>query len=61
MTDTNPTPSTPKDDQQDGTGAGVTRPDQGGTSQPGQKPGTPTTGGEGAAGAGGSKGFGTGD
>ena len=40
-------------------GAGVQRPDQGGTNQPGQTKTDPASGGEGAAGAGGSKGFGT--
>ena len=56
MTDTNNTP-TPKDDDTD---TGVKRPDQGGTRQLGQDPAKPATGGEGAAGAGGSDGFGTG-
>lgn len=40
--------------------AGVRRPDQGGTNQPGQSQGKPASGGEGAAGAGGPDGFGTG-
>ena len=60
MTDTNPNPGTSKDSQQDGSGQGATRPDQGGTNQPAQKPEGPASGGEGAAGAGGPKGFGTG-
>jgi hypothetical protein len=60
MTDTNPNPGTSKDGQQDGSGSGAPRPDQGGTNQPGQKPQEPATGGEGAAGAGGPNGFGTG-
>jgi hypothetical protein len=60
MTDTNQTPNNGKDGPQDGSGAGVVRPDQGGTTQPGQSPQGPAPGGEGAAGAGGSKGFGTG-
>ena len=60
MTDTNSNPTPSKDADQDGSGAGVPRPDQGGTTQPGQKPEGPATGGEGAAGAGGPKGFGTG-
>lgn len=60
MTDTNQNTGVDGDEQQDGSGAGVVRPDQGGTSQPGQKPEGPASGGEGAAGAGGPKGFGTG-
>lgn len=60
MTDTNTIPDNGKDAPQDGSGSGVVRPDQGGTNQPGQKPGAPATGGEGAAGAGGPDGFGTG-
>ena len=60
MTDTDKEPGLEKDGQRDGSGAGVTRPDQGGTSQPGQKPEGPASGGEGAAGAGGPKGLGTG-
>ena len=60
MTDTNQTPGPETDGQQDGAGAGVSRPEQGGTNQPGQKPQGPASGGEGAAGAGGPKGFGTG-
>ena len=46
--------------EDDDTGAGVQRPDQGGTDKPGQQPGATAPGGEGAAGAGGPKGFGTG-
>lgn len=64
MTDTNQTPSQnpnpAQDAEQDGSGAGVVRPDQGGTNRPGQKPEGSASGGEGAAGAGGPKGFGTG-
>lgn len=61
MTDTEaPKPGSTQDNPNDGSGQGVTRPDQGGTNQPGQKPEGPATGGEGAAGAGGPKGFGTG-
>ncbi|RZJ95624.1 MAG: hypothetical protein EON88_10440 [Brevundimonas sp.] len=58
MTDTN----TPRDDDtlDNEDGAGVKRPDQGGANTPGQTPEGPASGGEGAAGAGGSKGFGTG-
>lgn len=41
-------------------GAGGRRPDQGGTDHPGQTPEGPASGGEGAAGAGGADGFGTG-
>jgi len=60
MTDVN-TPAQPANDAPEtGSGAGVQRPDQGGTNQPGQKPASPATGGEGAAGAGGPGGFGTG-
>ena len=59
MTDTQrPTPTPGQENEKDG--HGTPRPDQGGTSQPGQEPAKPSTGGEGAAGAGGSKGFGTG-
>ncbi|WGM31539.1 hypothetical protein [Brevundimonas sp. NIBR11] len=60
MSDTNPNPATPNDDPKDANGSGVLRPDQGGTTQPGQKPEGPASGGEGAAGAGGPDGFGTG-
>ena len=60
MTDTNQTPGPETNDQQDVSGAGVARPDRGGTTQPEQKPEGPASGGEGAAGAGGPKGFGTG-
>lgn len=59
MTDETPT-STKKDMPKDGGGAGVARPDQGGSDRPGQAPEGPASGGEGAAGAGGPKGFGTG-
>lgn len=60
MTDTQkPQPDTAKDNDNDG--VGTPRPDQGGTVQPGQEPPAPATGGEGAAGAGGPKGFGTGN
>ena len=54
MTDTN-SPETDRDRDT----AGERRPDQGGTAQPGQERQDPASGGEGAAGAGGSKGFGT--
>lgn len=57
MTDT-PTQRPDKDDNH--SGKGVRRPDQGGTNQPGQTREGPANGGEGAAGAGGSDGFGTG-
>jgi hypothetical protein len=61
MTDAN-TPQTPsKDADQAGSGAAQPRPDQGGANQPGQAPEGPASGGEGAAGAGGPKGFGTGE
>jgi hypothetical protein len=56
MTDTN-TPNPLEDDET--TGVGVKRPDQG-SSTPGQDPAAPASGGEGAAGAGGPDGFGTG-
>ncbi len=62
MTDPTPTspdqdvPATVPDDQ----GAGVKRPDEGGTQQPGQTRTPPAPGGDGAAGAGGPDGFGTG-
>lgn len=60
MTDTNtPNQKPEQDGDQSGSGAGVQRPDQGGTNQPGQTKTDPASGGEGAAGAGGSKGFGT--
>jgi len=59
MTDTN-TPRPDENGPDDDTGAGVRRPDQGGTDQPGQTPEGSATGGEGAAGAGGPDGFGTG-
>jgi hypothetical protein len=57
MADEIPT-STEKDMPKDG--AGVARPDQGGSDQPGQASEGPASGGEGAPGAGGPKGFGTG-
>jgi hypothetical protein len=59
MTDT----STPRPDENgpdDDSGAGVRRPDQGSTNQPGQTPEGPASGGEGSAGAGGADGFGIG-
>ena len=56
MTDANQ----PKTDTSEGN-AGERRPDQGGASAPGKQTQDPATGGEGAAGAGGSKGFGTGN
>ncbi len=61
MTDPNRQPAEPADfDDNPDRGAGVNRPDQGGTTQPGQTPAPPATGGEGAEGAGGPDGFGTG-
>lgn len=57
MTDT--TTPQPGPDQDGDRNTGVKRPDQGGAVQPGQEKQDPATGGEGAAGAGGSKGFGT--
>lgn len=60
MTDPNRQPPSPDTDDAPDGGAGVKRPDQGGTTQPGQTPAQPATGGEGAAGAGGPGGFGTG-
>ena len=59
MTDTNSTPEDDKATNPD-KGAGVKRPDQGGTNQPGQQVEGPASGGDGAAGAGGPDGFGTG-
>jgi hypothetical protein len=57
MNDTrNPAPA-PADEPQ---GAGERRPDQQGTAKPGMKDEGPASGGEGAAGAGGPDGFGTG-
>lgn len=56
MTDTNQTPE-PVDGEN--AAVGDKRPDKG-LSQPGQNPGAPAPGGEGAAGAGGPDGFGTG-
>ena len=50
----------PVNDDELANGAGVKRPDQGGTDKPGQQPGQSAPGGDGAAGAGGPKGFGTG-
>lgn len=58
MTDTNTDIDDGKENPADG--AGAKRPDQGGTNQPGQDVEGPATGGEGAAGAGGPAGFGTG-
>lgn len=58
MTDTNrpsPVSPTPADE-----GAGVKRPDQGSTNQPGQTRTPPAPGGQGSEGAGGPDGFGTG-
>ena len=57
MTDTDRTDAGPETDGESHTGD--TRPDQNGTVAPGQEKQDPATGGEGAAGAGGSKGFGT--
>lgn len=59
MTDTNQNPDD-ADGLDQSTGAGVKRPDQGGTNQPGQDVEGPASGGEGAAGAGGPDGFGRG-
>ena len=59
MTDMTNSPD-PIDDDDQANGAGVQRPDQGGTNKPGQQPGQVAPGGEGAAGAGGPQGFGTG-
>lgn len=59
MTDANPDPEG-VENLEDGGGSGVKRPDQGGTNQPGQDVEGPASGGEGAAGAGGPDGFGTG-
>ena len=59
MTDTNANPGTAKDAEHEGGVQGVNRPDHGGTVQPAQRPTDPATGGEGSAGAGGPKGFGT--
>jgi len=52
----NPDKDTPKQ----GGKAGVQHPDPGGSSQPAQKPVGPASGGDGATGAGGPDGFGTG-
>lgn len=60
MTDTTQDIEDGDESPQDGSGGGVKRPDQGGTNQPGQDVEGPASGGEGAAGAGGPKGFGTG-
>ena len=57
MTDTNPYLGTSNNGHHDDSGAGVPRP----ANQPGQKPEGPASGGEGAAGAGSAKGFGTGE
>ena len=54
---TTPTPVSPTPDDDN---AGVKRPDQGGTNQPGQTQTPPAPGGEGSAGAGGPDSFGTG-
>lgn len=59
MTDSKPDPTDDGSTLQK-KGSGVSQPDQAGNDQLGQKPTNPATGGEGAAGAGGSKGFGTG-
>ena len=59
MTDTN-TPRPDENSSDDDGGAGVRRADQGRTNQPGQTSEGPASGGEGAAGAGGPDGFGTG-
>ena len=59
MTDTN-TPSPDANGPDDDGGAAVRRPDQDGTGQPGKTPEGPASGSEGAAGAGGPDGFGTG-
>lgn len=59
MTDTSKSPNN-VEDLDPALGAGVKRPDQGGSNQPGQDVEGPASGGEGAAGAGGSEGFGTG-
>lgn len=59
MTDTSK-PGRDENGPADDSGAGVRRPDQGGTDQPGQTPEGPASGGDGAAGAGGPGGFGTG-
>lgn len=57
MTDTSKPAPTPTDDTD--RSAGVNRPDQNNTVEPGKTNADPATGGEGAAGAGGSGGFGT--
>lgn len=57
MTDANRPDTSP--DAEPKAPAGEARPDQGGTQRPAQQDQDPATGGEGAAGAGGSKGFGT--
>lgn len=59
MTDTT-SPRPEENGPDDDSGVGVRHPDQGGTAQPGQTPKDPASGGEGAAGAGGPDGFGTG-
>lgn len=58
MTDTHQTPDASPESDTDG--VGVRRPDQGGSDKPGQAPQGPASGGDGAAGAGGPNGFGTG-
>lgn len=58
MTDPNRTPN-PTETPDGDAGAGQRRPDQGGDTAPGQTQQDPATGGDGAAGAGGSGGFGT--
>ena len=58
---TDPKGPTPDEDApESGSGAGVQRPDQGGTNQPGQASEGPASGGEGAAGSGDADGFGSG-
>lgn len=59
MTEDN-TPNPVENDSEAETPAGVKRPDQGGADRPGEALEGPASGGEGAAGAGGSDGFGTG-
>jgi hypothetical protein len=59
MTDPN-TPGAGEDASESGAGAGVQRPDEGETNPPGQTPGGPASGGEGAAGSGDAEGFGSG-
>lgn len=63
MTDTNsqtgPNPTGPVTDDQDKNAAAAKRPDQDGMGKPAEQRQDPATGGEGAAGTGGSGGFGT--